>query len=114
LLIEVEAHIFFFEVLEAGARRRRSKASVDDQMRRAHALFARAFKSHGIPTTPAYDVVGLMAAMGCCGYGFILANLNKYFGVSIRFFKSGKPEHWEPMWDTPAAHDKASATQLFE
>lgn len=57
-------------VLEAGARRRRRKASVDDQMRRAHARFARAFKSHGIPTTPAYDVVGLMAALGCCGHCF--------------------------------------------
>ena len=68
-------------VLEAGGRRRRRKASVDYQMRRAHARFARAFKSHDIPTTPAYDVVGLMAAMGCCGHCFdetVVSNLTPF------------------------------------
>ena len=51
------------------------------------------------------------------GYGYILSNLNRYFGVPVQFFKSGKPEHWEPMWDTPSARDRASAarlSQLFE
>ena len=35
------------------------------------------------------------------GYTFILAVLNKLFGVPIEFFESGQPGKWQPQWENP-------------